>query len=575
MRKKIELKVQAWSDSPSQKKESKREIKAIEQSWNQVERVGGTSVPRKAIELRPVTWDAVEHSEGHSHKGENAIQIQPVEWAVAEQPVPTNVNKNDEKIQMTKQEWEPIPGITEPNIIRQFDGVNQLNPFAIKDTQATRNKNFTTSKYPALATRTGYSYIADMGTNDIWGLAAHKGTELHIICGTEWKKLTNETTKTFASLKTGLTQNPWYFCNFQGNFPQMNLLATNGSTAYRYDGTSVVPLANAPALANFICTHDNRVYVAAGSTVYFSALRKAEDWSTVDDSGSIIVETSDGKPITGMVAGAQRLTIFKENSIHELFGTRPANFQMKPVTDNLGCAAGRSIQVVEGMMYFLGNDGIYRYNGGSAPKSEFAIPVQNYVRQINRAYADKSVSWTKEGKYYVAFPTGSNQKNNLVLEYDIQFNTWNVWEMNDEFSVGCVQANNALYGGDKNGLFIKFDGSDKDAGGDIAYEWVTKPYALTSLAAKSRWFRLWVVAEVPPMSYMNIYLNESDVSESWQLIKSIGSVYTSGIQKIEIHVPTTVAAFSNYIRLRIEGTGPVKIYEIARQERVFPMGFTS
>jgi hypothetical protein len=468
--------------------------------------------------------------------------------------------------------WDAISGLQEPSVIRQFDGMNELNSFAIKDEHATRNKNLTTTRYPALSVRKSGGALPSTLSAEVDGVAAREG-ELHVIAGGVWYKYNGDA---WSTLRTGLdTSKKWSFVNFQGNFAANCLLATNGvDKALKYDGATVNPvsdLANAPAGANFIATHDNRVYVAVNSTVHFSALRKAEDWNTVNEAGQIVVETTDGKKITGLVAGSSRLTVFKQNSIHELFGNSPSNYQMKVVTENLGSPTGNSAQVIDGVIYFLGNDAVYRYSGGSMPAGDFSVQVRGTIGKINLAAADQSVSWQKGKKYYLAFPTGSHTNPDTVLEFDTEFNTWNTWSYPSPVSAKGAILDGVTYIGCVDGTIYKLDDAQTtDKGTPVPFEWVSKPFTYGSLAAKSRWYRMWVIADIPAESTLNVYVSSEHEGENWSLVKSITALTT--IQAKEILIPTALVNHSNWVRIRLEGTGQVVVYEVSRQERVYPFG---
>lgn len=482
--------------------------------------------------------------------------------------------------QETQIKFEPVPwnalsGVQEPNIIRIFEGVNFMNAFAIKDSHATRLHNITTSKFPALAVRTGSKKHGNTLTLDaaVMGLGMYKGQELHAICAGTWYAYRNGT---WTVLRSGLSWDyTWSFVNFQGNYGTMHMLASNGSDlVLKYDGTAVSVLPNVPAgVHDYICTHDNRVYMASGSTVYFSALRKAEDWNTVNEAGQIVVETSDGKNITGLVAGSARLTVFKKNSIHELFGNNPGNYQMKIVTDNLGSPTGHSAQVIEGVIYFLGNDSVYRYAGGSLPTDDFAMQIREVIKTINPARAHRSVSWANGKKYYLAIPTYGNSNPDTILEYDIDYKTWNTWSFASPITSALFY--DVAYLGNSIGEVFEPNGDSTDYGTAIPWEWVSKPFSLSSLAAKSRWYRMWVIADIPVGATMNVHVSTKDDDlngQNWTLVQSIPSDVDAKAR--EIRIPTTLLNESNWVRIRLEGTGQVVVYEVSRQERIFPFGLS-
>ena len=464
--------------------------------------------------------------------------------------------------------WGSLPGMGEPTVTHQFDGINELNPFSIKDTYATRTKNLTTSSYPALGVRGGFTPISGI-SSEIDGIGV-RFSELHVIAGGVWRMYKSGA---WTTLKSGLsTASKWSFVNFKGGFSVNSLLASNGTDkAMKYDGTSVTDLANAPSKANFICTHDNRVYAASESSVHYSALRKAEDWNTVDESGQIVVETSDGKEITGLVAGSARLTVFKENSIHELFGTNPKNYTMKIVTENLGSPTGHSAQVIDGVMYFLGNDAIYKYSGGALPNSDFSVQVRETVKRINKAYAKNSVSWSIGAIYYLAVPLDGATKPNTVLEFDTLFNTWNIWSFPYNVTAKGAVMDGYAYIGFSGGQLMKLDGkAANDNGVPIEWEWVSKPLTATSIAAKTRWYRLWISAEIQAGSSLTISLSEKEEGESW--VDVFTSTPAAETQSKEILVPPNLLFHHHWVRIRLKGTGKSVVHEITRQTRTFPFG---
>ena len=583
--KRVAPKMEKTSWSQTQKEETKRTAPKMEMSqWTaiQIDKVKrtapkmemtqwGTTQPKEKKEipeLKAVTWGEVQKEQ----TSKVAPKVEAGSWGEIPEKATTGGIKIPEPVKTEPNQWHEIVGLQEPQVIRQFDGINELSAFSIKDSHATRNKNVTTSSYPAMSVRKGSTKVTGFaGLTSVLGLGV-RNSELHVIEGGKWYRYL---AGVWTTLKTGLNVNAKAtFVNFQGSFAANNLIMTNGiDAAMKYDGTSVTNLANAPALSDFVCTHDNRVYLASGSTIYFSALRKAEDWNTVNEAGQIVVETSDGKSITGLVAGSQRLTVFKQNSIHELFGTNPGNFTMKLVTDNLGTPTGNTAQVIDGVIYFLGNDGVYRYSGGSLPTSEFSIPIRESIKNINAAYANKSVSWQVGKKYYLAIPTGSNTEAETVLEYDTEFQTWNTWSYPNKVTAKGVTLDGVPYIGLSLGLIYKLDGANaKDDTTSISWEWVSKPFTFSSLASRSRWYRMWVGIDLPTGSTMNIHLSGQEDGESWTLVKTVTP--NANAQAMEIMIPVNLIFESNWARIRLEGTGPATVYEVSRQERIFPFGQT-
>jgi len=463
--------------------------------------------------------------------------------------------------------WQLLPDVLKPIPLREFKGVSKLNAFSIKETYLTQVKNLTASKYPALKVRPGFSLLGSSLGAKVTGLSTWKDTELHAIAGGEWKKWDGSSWSTTlaSSLSTSALCS---FCNFKGNLSDINLIMANGADAVkRYDGNTVQDLTDAPAGANYIDQHDNRLYAAVGNIVYFSALRKADDWTTAEDAGQIAVEVPSGESISGLKAGPQHIVCFTPHTTHELYGTGPLNYRMQQISGKKGCVANNTCLMVGGVLYWLSHQGVERYTGGVAPKNDFSLPVWYYIEGINKEKRHLSCAGTDGRRYYLAIPYGSATEPNVILEYDPNFGTWYVWEYsNDITAFACMQEE--MYFGDDAGQVVKVGGTD-DNGNAIEWEAVTKPFGAGSLVQPKQWYKLWIVADMPTGSTCNVYLTKTAEGDSdWTLVKSIDAA--SDIQSTRIIIPVETVANANWVRVKFAGTGPATIYEMTRQERLMP-----
>ena len=464
--------------------------------------------------------------------------------------------------------WKAIKGMINPVSTREFKGVNKIDTFSISDGQFTSAKNMTASKYPAITVRSGRTNIGASLTATILGLGVWKDEELHSINNDgDWIKLVDGNWGT--SLETGLAvAKPWSFCNFKGNLSTINLIAANGDDVIkRYDGSVVSNLSGAPSGGNFIEQHDNRLYCATGNTVHFSALRKADDWTTVDDSGQIVVETQDGEEISGLKAGPGHLIVFKPHAVFELYGTSPMNYRLTPVSEKIGCVSNASAVMVGSVLYFLSHRGIEKYTGGVAPSNDFCLPVQWYLDNINATNRHNSCAGTDGKNLYMAIPLLTATEPSHVLEYDTTFNVWHVWEMGNYPRV-FVGFKEDFYYGDSVGQVHKFGGTT-DAGTAISWQAISKPFGSGSLAQRKQWYNLWLVVDLPVGSTLNAYLSaDAEGDSSWTLVKTLTA--ESSIQAARVIIPVNTVANANWIRYKLSGSGPCTIYEVTRQERLMP-----
>lgn len=476
-------------------------------------------------------------------------------------------------IQYPKSSYQSLPGLLQPNSLRVFRGVNRLDSFSIAEEFASDMKNLSSSGYPALSNRPGYSVLGGAIGTKVLGLGVWKDKELHAVFndGT-WRRWTGSAWS--SPLASGLnTMVPWTFTNFQGNLADINLIGSNGvDSIKRYDGSSVVNLANAPAGGNFITTYQNRLWCAVDTTLHGSALDQPEQWSLFngDDSDSYFkeIESPVGEKINALKGGLSKLVIGMPNSIHILFGGIPSDFETKAATLDMGVLNNRAADTVNGIMSLVYSKGIYEYGGGTLPENEFSEVVQEFIDRMNTAGAPNVCVGTDEDKLYVSLPiTGATP--DTLLEYDARagVQAWNIWK--DISAVCFARMAGDMYVGDAAGRVLKLGGSS-DAGTPIAWHWISKPFGAGSLAQLVRWYRMWLVVDLPAGSMLEVYLSKSASGDSdWTLVQAVGG--SPVIQSTRIIIPVTTVANANWVRVKIAGTGPVKIHEFTRQLREMPI----
>lgn len=457
-------------------------------------------------------------------------------------------------IQRKPVNYQPLSGIHSPVVKRVFQGVNTLDPLTIGEDFATSTKNI--DGYPYLETRKGFAVLgSDYGK--VIGMGVWKDQELHAIFsdGT-WRKW--EVNTWGQPLQFGLdVTKDWTFTNFLGKFTDMNLVASNGSQAKRYDGSAVHNLTS-PTNINYIETFSDRLFGAVGQTLHFSSWRDGNDWTTVNedqtDSGWVVVETSDGQDIVSVKPGIGHVTVFKRNSIHELYGYSPDSYEMRVVTLEIGAINNKSIINIGGTLYFMHDTGIYRYQGGTAPSESFSLPVAKYIENIDKGRTDEICASTDGRKLYFAIP-------DRMLVFDLLYEIWTVYE----------DTSPNVMTGWRNELYIGADRVYKtglDSNG-VNYEWITKPFGAGSLAQKVRWYRMYIVADVPTGSTLHVHLSKTIEGNDWTLAQTVNGA--DHIQQARIIIPVTTVADANWVRVKLSGMGYVKIHEFTRQYREMPL----
>lgn len=75
-------------------------------------------------------------------------------------------------------------------------------------------------------------------------------------------------------------------------------------------------------------------------------------------TGATSGQLSVKRPITGVAEHRDVLYVFTDRSISRIIGLREGNPLVKPVTNNIGCVDGNTIQEMGGDLMFLANDGL-------------------------------------------------------------------------------------------------------------------------------------------------------------------------------------------------------------------------
>jgi hypothetical protein len=162
----------------------------------------------------------------------------------------------------------------------------------------------------------------------------------------------------------------------------------------RWDGSAVSPFSygtNAPIGCVDITIHYNRLFALGGialdgsGTGYQHSTLQWSDFLPADGAGLPVSVNAWKDDVSGLwnqlVVGAresdfgvalahvgQNLLILKRRSLWMLYGTAPANFQVKQASNEVGCIDPRSVVEYNGGAYFMSERGFMFYDGQAAPR---------------------------------------------------------------------------------------------------------------------------------------------------------------------------------------------------------------
>jgi hypothetical protein len=228
---------------------------------------------------------------------------------------------------------------------------------------------------------------------------------------------------------------------FQFEMYNTKLFITNGIDTPREwvtgntAGAAAVPTGL--TTAKYVCQFNNYLFyanVTVSSTVYptriyWSALRDTQTWDSAD---WIEVSKDDGQEITGIKVLSDRLVIYKEKSIYNLYYTGDADIPFilpggGKSNSAVGCIAPFSIQEVENGHVFLAPDGIYYYDGMNSYKisDKITSTIVGYAKgQFINA---KSLVYKTKTRYMLSFAQSGQTTHTRVVVWDYFNNAFSVY----------------------------------------------------------------------------------------------------------------------------------------------------
>jgi len=205
---------------------------------------------------------------------------------------------------------------------------------------------------------------------------------------------------------------------------------SNATNRYAWNGTAVTSLSNAP-LSKIFTTHKGRIYWARDNDIVYSALNLINDYSTPNDAGTIDITQIKGG-LVSLYAYSDRVWAFGEYSMHGLYGTGPANFELINIEGSVGSISDKGIAVANKKLYWVNYDGIYEFDGSvpykiSEPYSGNGVDggVTTFVQGIKLSLRSLIVSGSLGDYLYISIPYGSSATtNNLTLVFDTKLRQW-------------------------------------------------------------------------------------------------------------------------------------------------------
>ena len=319
---------------------------------------------------------------------------------------------------------------------------------------ATKLKNFEVSTRGGYRRINGFNLFGD-GTrpnsaNDIEGLQVYAdgviaaaGTNIYFSQdGDSWLQINKASvaaggdnysafTGRSASARTSQTKSS--FAVFEGNTIYGEVVVTDeGSGAkpfyFKMTGTDVLTsrtffakeiTVSGTHFPKYCVIHDKHLVVAGAATalntIFYSGTNDIDDFTSTG-SGSIVLDDQ----VVGLKSFRDELFVFCRNSIYKLQNINDSsNIAIVPVTKNVGCVDGKTIQEFAGDLIFLAPDG-FRTIAGTARIGDVELgtisssiqPLINSIVGSNSIFEYSSVVLRDKSQYRMYYSTSTSSTTN-------------------------------------------------------------------------------------------------------------------------------------------------------------------
>lgn len=259
--------------------------------------------------------------------------------------------------------------------------------------------------------------------------------------GTSWATTTNAEAGEYIQLP----DSKWYKITAVGNNTSITIeQAYQGSTA---SGQSYVispwgevqgklnSSLSASALVrptpSFIETHYNRVWTLEGNTLRFSTLDTSvteecfNDFDTANNAGQINIPSGKGDSGTGLKSLNGTLYVFQRRAIWGLYGSSPANFELRNITNEIGLIDKRTLVEYNDVLTFLSDSGVYLFDG-----SNLKNITEGIINTTINSWANKTscVATLWNNMYLLANTPSGGSYNSEIYFYDYTKQVWGKFE---------------------------------------------------------------------------------------------------------------------------------------------------
>lgn len=280
--------------------------------------------------------------------------------------------------------------------------------------------------------------------------------------------------------------------------------------------------------------------------IYASKLGDFKNWNCFmgvsTDSFSVQVGT-DGQ-FTGAITHLGYPLFFKENCVHQIYGSYPANFGVQTTACRgvqKGCS--RSLAIVGEILYYKARHAVCAFDG--------SLPVE-VSTDLGEVRYDNAVAGAHGNKYYISMRDVGEDKYSLFV-YDT---AKGMWHREDERKLEAFcSCREELYAIEGSRIITMLGSGDGDT---ERLDWMVQTGPLTTDMPDMKYISRITVRMALEIGTKVRFLAQYDSDGGWE---SLGNL--SGISLRSFSIPIRPRRCDHF-RFRIEGAGGAKIYSITQ-----------
>ena len=334
----------------------------------------------------------------------------------------------------------------------------------------------------------------------------------------------------------------------------------------------------------YITVHDKHL-IAAGvednlNTIFYSGTLDPTDFTSTG-SGSIALEDQ----VKGIKSFRNELFIFCENSIFKLQNINNSSaIAVVPVTKNVGCLSGHSIQEIAGDLIFLAPDGLRTVAGtariGDVELGTVSSNIQNILSDLAESvniFTINSVVLREKSQYRLFYTnTGASDATQRGIIGTLRPNgfEWSETRGLEVTAIGSGFDNNGVeqyYHGDTNGNVYLHDSGNDFNGTAILARYTTPDYDYGDLGTLKtlHFLRVSLATEgiVEPDVQIKFDFNSSDVQQPSDLF-DLGIINPPSLFGEAVFNTNKFAGQNNpMIRVPLQGSGTSNNFTVISNDK--------